>query len=199
MRTRRARRLLSDVANKRAQTGHEEPPGFSLIEGLPEDTLSHVAQFLSNGALVVLSSTSSTVRAGPVGVASETAKQALKRSVLNKIMMSEEALLSTSTLYAQGRSLTDEDGVMLVYLLARMGTLARLTTVWLFSNMLGDGTCRALARAFAQLTRTSPHPSSALKLRVLWLSNNRIGCQGVTALAESLADVAVGGQLIELW
>ena len=29
-------------------------------------------------------------------------------------MMSEEALLSTSTLYAQGRSLTDEDGVMLL-------------------------------------------------------------------------------------
>ena len=26
--------------------------------------------------------------------------------------------------------------------------------------------------------------SSALKLRVLWLSNNRIGCKGVAALAK---------------
>lgn len=159
--------------------------------------LSHVTSFLKNPALAALSSTAATIRAGPVGTASDTVKEALKRSVCAKIVMDEEELTTTSTLYCQKRALTDEEGVMLVFLLG--DNLARITTMWLFSNALGDGTARALARAFTQLTReSSPRPSSALKLRVLWLSNNRIGCQGVSALAESLASQRVGGRLIEL-
>lgn len=82
-------------------------------------------------------------------------------------------------------------GVWLVHHLDTSGCLAQLTTLWLFSNQLGDRTCRALARACRR--RTAP-PC----LRSLWLSNNRIGASGMRALVDVLAAPACGGALVEL-
>ena len=149
------------------------------LETLTDDAKAHIATFLRTpnpSPLVALATTGKSFREclrEPV----EAERSALTESLCTKLLMDEPTLTSTTEIYGQRRDLTDGEGVMLAYLLLRSGALARLSTMWLFSNRLGDGTCRAFARAFRLQAAATD-----LSLRSLWLSDNRIGSAGAAPL-----------------
>ena len=162
------------------------------METLHEDVVTQIASFLTTrpSSLAALSATSKHLRT-TLHPLVDAERRALADAACTKLRMDEAALAATTELYCQGRGLTDAEGVWLVYHLETTGCLARLTTIWLFSNKLGDRTCRALARACRRRT-------AAPCLRALWLNNNRIGSGGMRALANVLASPACGGALVEL-
>ena len=158
--------------------GDEQPLG---LENIGNDIILRIASLLTptHASLVALAATSKYLHTTLRSVV-EAERRALADSACTKLRMSEAALADTTELYCQGRGLTDAEGVWLVNHLSTSGCLERLTTIWLFSNKLGDRTCRTLAKACRQRT-------AAPCLRTLWLNNNRIGSDGMRALADALA------------
>ena len=158
--------------------GDEQPLG---LENIGNDIILRIASLLTptHASLVALAATSKYLHTTLRPVV-EAERRALADSACTKLRMSEAALADATELRCQGRGLTDAEGVWLVNHLSTSGCLERLTTIWLFSNKLGDRTCRTLARACRQRT-------AAPCLRTLWLNNNRIGSDGMRALADALA------------
>ena len=161
--------------------GDEQPLG---LENIGNDIILRIASLLTPADhlcsdVISTRSTSKYLHTTLRSVV-EAERRALADSACTKLRMSEAALADTTELYCQGRGLTDAEGVWLVNHLSTSGCLERLTTIWLFSNKLGDRTCRTLARACRQRT-------AAPCLRTLWLNNNRIGSDGMRALADALA------------
>jgi hypothetical protein len=169
--------------------GDEQPLGLENIGG---DIILRIASFLTTPqtSLAALAAASKYLHTTLHSLV-EAERRALAASVCTKLSTTEAALAATTELYCQGRGLTDAEGVWLVHHLSTSGCLERLTTIWLFSNKLGDRTCRALASACRQRT-------AAPCLRTLWLNNNAVGSGGMCALADVLAAPACGGALVEL-
>ena len=161
--------------------GDEQPLG---LENIGNDIILRIASLLTPAdhlcSDVISTRSTSKYLHTTLRPVVEAERRALADSACTKLRMSEAALADASELRCQGRGLTDAEGVWLVNHLSTSGCLERLTTIWLFSNKLGDRTCRTLARACRQRT-------AAPCLRTLWLNNNRIGSDGMRALADALA------------
>eukprot|EP00964_Phaeocystis_antarctica_P066580 scaffold40251_cov32-Phaeocystis_antarctica.AAC.1 len=170
--------------------GDEQQP--LRLENIGGDIILRMASFLTTTqSLAALTATSKHLHSTLHSLV-EAERRMLADSACTKLRITEAALAATTTeLYCQGRGLTDAEGVWLVHHLNTSGCLERLTTIWLFSNKLGDRTCRTLASACRQRT-------AAPCLRTLWLNNNRLGSGGMCALADVLAAPACGGALVEL-
>ena len=170
--------------------GDEQQPLH--LENIGGDIILRTASFLTttHASLAALAAASKYLHITLHSLV-EAERRKLADSVCTKLRITEAALAATTELYGQGCGLTDAEGVWLVHYLNTSGCLERLTTIWLFSNKLGDRTCRTLASACRQRT-------AAPCLRTLWLNNNRIGSGGMCVLADVLAVPACGGALVEL-
>ena len=162
------------------------------LENIGGDIILRTASFLTttHASLAALAAASKYLHITLHSLV-EAERRKMADSVCTKLRITEAALAATTELYGQGCGLTEAEGVWLVHHLNTSGCLERLTTIWLFSNKLGDRTCRTLASACRQRT-------AAPCLRTLWLNNNKIGSGGMCALADVLAVPACGGALVEL-
>ena len=163
--------------------GDEQQP--LRLENIGGDIILRMASFLTTTqSLAALTATSKHLHSTLHSLV-EAERRMLADSACTKLRITEAALAATTTeLYCQGRGLTDAEGVWLMHHLNTSGCLERLTTIWLFSNKLGDRTCRTLASACRQRT-------AAPCLRTLWLNNNRLGVSCVLSVIPHQANTLV--------
>jgi hypothetical protein len=148
----------------------------SPLEGLAPDILHLVASFLPDAALGALASTTKTQSAlhGPTLRARFEAREA-RRQRLFAAMRTDAASLDRATMCNQQGKL--DDGLVLTLAeLIGAGAAPQLEEVRLSCNAMGDAACAALVDALPRCAA----------LRVLNLRFNRIGVEGVAAIARAL-------------